>query len=496
MAKIRIGLGSEFNLNNSNLGLGVTNPQVRLDVDGTVKSKDFEVTGVTSFTAYEGFLRSDHQIDGDLTLNTGQGLNASLSGEIIVKDGVTVTVGAIGLGTTSVGVGTELITNTIDSNAVNLAGGSEIECLKVYDTFTPPSGGTNERPYAPKPGELYYNYDFKTIEFHDGYGWRQVDNTTRSGRAVFFGGYIGSGGTRTESMDLINISTLGNSINFGNLESARTDTQGCSDGTRGLCAGGYHPARLTDTEYVTLASAGNSIQFGDLAQARNAFGGCSSSTRGLFAGGATPNAGAPSELQIDYFQISTLGTALDFGDSATSRAGLSGGIPSSTRAVWGAGTNRVGNPSTVTAVTMMDYSTFASKGNAVEFGNEILSRTTGNGCSSGTRGVFAGGYGSGAIHSSPTSEEMGRKMSYITIASTGNAIEFGELSERRSYIGSNSTSTRGIWTGGSNYPTHYDSIEYVQFSSLGNALDFGNLHSTKGYMSGSASDSHGGLGGF
>ena len=83
---------------------------------------------------------------------------------------------------TSVGVGTELITNTIDSNAVNLAGGSEIECLKVYNTFTPPSGGTNERPYAPKPGELYYNYDFKTIEFFDGYGWRQVDNTTRSGR--------------------------------------------------------------------------------------------------------------------------------------------------------------------------------------------------------------------------------------------------------------------------------------------------------------------------
>ena len=129
MAKIRIGLGSEFNLNNSNLGLGVTNPQVRLDVDGTVKSKDFEVTGVTSFTAYEGFLRSDHQIDKDLTLNTGQGLNASLSGEIIVKDGVTVTVGAIGLGTTSVGVGTELITNTIDSNETNLAGESQIECL-------------------------------------------------------------------------------------------------------------------------------------------------------------------------------------------------------------------------------------------------------------------------------------------------------------------------------------------------------------------------------
>ena len=80
--------------------------------------------------------------------------------------------------------------NTIilDTTDINLAGGSEIECLKVYNTFTPPAGGTNERPYAPKPGELYYNYDFKTIEFFDGYGWRQVDNTTRSGRGVFMGG--------------------------------------------------------------------------------------------------------------------------------------------------------------------------------------------------------------------------------------------------------------------------------------------------------------------
>ena len=105
-----------------------------------------------------------------------------MSGEIIVGTGVTVTIGAVGLGTTSVGVGTHTIQNNIDTTDINLAGGSQIECLKVYNTFTPPNGGTNERPYAPKPGELYYNYDFKTIEFFDGYGWRQVDNTTRSGR--------------------------------------------------------------------------------------------------------------------------------------------------------------------------------------------------------------------------------------------------------------------------------------------------------------------------
>ena len=497
MASIRRGYSDDFTLKNNSVGIGTSTGQEALDViDGAVKGQDLKVTGISSFTAYEGFLRSDQQIVENTTLSFDQGPSASLSGEIIVGTGVTVTIASVGLGTTMVGVGTHTIENTIDTTDATRAGGSEIECLKVYNTFTPPSGGTNQRPEAPKPGELYYNYDFKTIEFFDGYGWRQVDNTTRSGRAVFFGGYIGATGTnRTKSMDLITIPTLGNSVYFGDLESARNDTQGCSDGTRGLCAGGYYPARLTDTEYITLASAGNSIQFGDLDEARNTPGGCSSSTRGLFAGGFNDNAGAPSVLQIDYFQISTLGNALDFGDSATSRS-VSGGIPSSTRAVWGAGTNRVGNPVTTTAVSMMDYSTFASKGNAVEFGNDILPRDTGNGCSSGTRGVFAGGYGSPAIYSSSSGKELARKMSYITIASTGNAIEFGELSAIRIYVGSDSTSTRGIWTGGSNYPAHYDDIEYIQFSSLGNTIDFGNLHSFKGYMTGSASDSHGGLGGF
>ena len=53
----------------------------------------------------------------------------------------------------------------------------------------PPVGGTADRPTDVKPGMVYYNKDFKTIEFWDGNFWKQVDNTTRSGRGVF-GGYI------------------------------------------------------------------------------------------------------------------------------------------------------------------------------------------------------------------------------------------------------------------------------------------------------------------
>ena len=426
MAKIRIGLGSEFNLNNSNLGLGVTNPQVRLDVDGTVKSKDFEVTGVTSFTAYEGFLRSDHQIDGDLTLNTGQGLNASLSGEIIVKDGVTVTVGAIGLGTTSVGVGTELITNTIDSNAVNLAGGSEIECLKVYNTFTPPSGGTNERPYAPKPGELYYNYDFKTIEFFDGYGWRQVDNTTTAGRAYYFGGSH-PGLQSTSQIEFVNLSTFGNSQYFGDLSITMGRNAGCGSNVRGISAGGT-PNGGDTIEYFTLSSGGGGgADFGNLLASQDRFDACSSSTRGIFMCGSNP---APSKSNVlQYIEIATIGNALDFGDLTVVRE-FAGGCSSPVRGICAGGNT---GPSSFTLA--IDVFTIAAKGNATDFGDLIEASREASAASNSVRGVIAGGYGSDGRHD---------VIQFITIATNGGAEYFGDLSIARVSPGGLSDSHGGL----------------------------------------------------
>ena len=474
MAKIRIGLGSEFNLNNSNLGLGVTNPQVRLDVDGTVKSKDFEVTGVTSFTAYEGFLRSDHQIDGDLTLNTGQGLNASLSGEIIVKDGVTVTVGAIGLGTTSVGVGTELITNTIDSNAVNHAGGSQIECLKVYNTFTPPSGGTNDRPYAPKPGELYYNYDFKTIEFHDGYGWRQVDNTTRSGRG-FFGG--GNSPSKESVIDQVNISSLGNATRFGDMTTGMNQAAGTASETRGLLSGGYSQdsVRSDNIDYFTMASSGTAIDFGNLTDGRSHPGGCSSSTRSLIASGYP----SPDYTNvIDYVEIATVGNAVDFGDVTLKRDELTG-LSSPTRGIFAGGSN----PS---RQSLIEFVTIASKGDAIDFGN--LTRASGYPCGGGNgiRGIVVAG-------NTPSVTDF---IDQITIATTGNAVDFGGTCALAMVNrgGSACTKTRMVFGGGAT-PTTSNHIEYITINSSGNGIDFGDLSIAR-VSPGGLSDSHGGLGGF
>ena len=488
MANIRIGLDTEFNLNNNNLGINTTTPQERLDVAGVAKAKDLEVTGVSSFTAYEGFLRSDNQIDESINLEFGNGINASLSGEIIVKDGTTVTVGAVGLGTTSVGAGTHTIQSNIDTTDVNLAGGSQIECLKVFNTFTPPNGGTNERPSAPKPGQLYYNFDFKTIEFFDGYGWRQVDYTTRSGRSVWAGGYT-DGNVRTKEMTGIDIPTLGNSYYFGDLaRNLTTDGRGFGSAVRGVFAGGYgiqtpggSSGRLDDIDYTTIASLGNAVDFGNLTIARNGLSAVSSSTRGIIATGAS-NQGSPGATNstnvMEYVEISTLGNALDFGDLIKERVG-SGGVNSSTRGIFGAGDDYHGGWQ-YTALGQLDYITMASKGNSVDFGSDI-DRIIGAACGNDVRGCWAGGYITSQYSGSPASREAARRMTYVTISTFGNAIDFGNLTSGiRMYIGGASTKTRGIFTGGSQYPVHYNEIDYIQFSSLRDRIDFGYLHKNKG----------------
>ena len=508
MASIRRGYSDDFTLKNNSVGIGTSAGQEALDVvGGTVKGQDLKVIGVSSFTAYEGFLRADHQIAENTTLSFDQGPSASLSGEIIVGAGVTVTIASVGLGTTVVGVGTLTTVNDVTTTDFTRAGGSEIECLKVYNTFTPPSGGTNERPYAPKPGELYYNYDFKTIEFFDGNGWRQVDYTTSSGRSVWAGGYT-DGNVRTKEIMLINISTLGNSTYFGDLNrNVGTDSQGAGSAVRGIFAGGYGvqtpgggSGRLDDIEYVTLASEGNGIDFGNLTVPRNGFGAVSSSTRGIFAGGAT-NSMSPGNTQstntMEYVEISTLGSSLDFGDLFKERICSGGLVNNATRGIFGAGDDYHTPGWQGTSLGQLDAINMASKGNSVDFGNDAICRIIAGGCSNEVRGCWGGGYVSSLISSGTAQKEAARAMTFVTISSFGNAVEFGTLTSGwRSYIGAASTKTRGIWTGGSQYPVHHKTIDYIQFASLGDTLDFGELYRNKGYMNGSTSDSHGGLGGF
>ena len=81
---------------------------------------------------------------------------------------------------------------------------------------------------------------------------------------------------------------------------------------------------------------------------------------------------------------------------------------------------------------------------------------------------------------------------YITIGSTGNASDFGDLSAAKTRPGAASSLVRGVFAGGETQSTAVNVIEYVTISSTGNASDFGDLPVAKWYFSG-CSNCHGGI---
>ena len=118
--------------------------------------------------------------------------------------------------------------------------------------------------------------------------------------------------------------------------------------------------------------------------------------------------------------------------------------------------------------------TIASKGNAIDFdGNLTANRRFVTGCSSSTRGIFMGG-------SEPTRVNT---IDYIEMGTTGvNASDFGDLTEAKDCGGGGSWSngTRGGVMGGyTSVPSNSTKVEYVTIASTGSATDFGDTIESK-----------------
>ena len=148
----------------------------------------------------------------------------------------------------------------------------------------------------------------------------------------------------------------------------------------------------------------------------------------------------------------------------------------------------------------IDYVTIATTGNATDFGDTTIATAAGASCSSATRALFAGGY-----NSTPAPSTKYNTIDYVTIASTGDATDFGDLSLAGSYFSATSNGTRGIF--GSrmdNQPfTGNVTIDSVIIASTGNAVNWGDHHRMdsgphdgqplKRRTAALMSDSHGGI---
>ena len=218
--------------------------------------------------------------------------------------------------------------------------------------------------------------------------------------------------------------------------------------------------------------------------------------RGVFAGGATPT----KINVIDTVQIATTANATDFGDLSLAKNGVAA-LASATRGVFGGGY-------TPTAQSTIEYLNFQSQGGVNDFGDLLSTNQDQMSGSNNTIGIFSreretqfitlastgdatdfGGnttvsryygmqsncspirmvIGGGAIPSSVVGT-----IDFFTFATRGDAVAFGEMSVARKGYGAGGNSTRGIFAGGYT-PTILDTIDFITIASEGNATDFGNL---------------------
>jgi len=454
MAEFRQGYLDDYTQNITGVGIGTSSPNAKLEIIGGTTSQDLNVTGIATFTSVSGFIKKHTDYVENVTIDAGD--SGTLSGEIVVGSGLTMTVGSAA--TSSQGT---------------------VDALKVYDMFQPPSGGTNQRP-AGKPGALFYNFDFKTIEFFDGNSWRQVDNISTAGRAVFVGGSPATSATIIES---VSIPSLGNATDFATLNVKFVQGGGCSNKTRGLIAGGENPSIHDAISYWNMQAGGTAVDFGNLTgnRRRTQENGCSSSTRGMWFGGWD---GSNTVNTIDYVEISTIGNAIDFGDINVGIRESGAALSSSVRAVFAGGRNQPAN----LALNDIVFANIASKGNTTTFGNLNRLLFSQSAAANSVRGIFAGGGLPGGIYTT--------EISFITIASEGDASEFGNLQTGRQYLAATANQTRSVIAGGTTPAgTKLNIIEYITIASSGNASDFGDLGEGRQEFSG-CSDSHGGLGGY
>ena len=404
MATFRVGVGS-FNIKDGAVGFGTEIDGLgNLRVKGVTKTTGSIVSGASTLTRYSGFAAD----------NISQLENITLTSEV-------GTIGDI-----VVGVGTSVI---ISSGSTVTVG--TVESVSIGTHFSPPKGGIEERGQDFVEGMMRFNTDLNTMEFYNGNEWRQFtyisdiqNSPSGRGRGVFAGGNTPS---KVSEIDFVNISSLGNANNFGDLTTGINQVAGSASEVRGLYGGGWDGSTRQDrNEYITIASEGNAIDFGNLTQGRSHAGACNSSTRSLVGAGYGPN----RRNEIDYVEIATIGNSIDFGDTVTSRDELAG-FSSPVVGIFAGGGLSSGKDETI------DFVTIASKGNAVKFGDTVGMANGGGrmNCASTTRAVTSGGGTHPSYHN---------QIGYIEIATGGTAVDHSGLTQQRGYGGGLSNAHGGL----------------------------------------------------
>ena len=177
---------------------------------------------------------------------------------------------------------------------------------------------------------------------------------------------------------------------------------------------------------------------------------------------------------IDFVTIATTSNATDFGDTTSARQ-QPAGASNQTRGIIAGGKSPASNPA---GVNTIEFITIASTGNGQDFGDLLATQAGHFGLSSPTRAIFAGGY-------TPAATNV---IQFITIATSSDASNFGDLTSARGGGAGGANLTRGLFYTGSDNSSLVNTIDFITIASTGDATDFGDAVNTRGEITGCCSD--------
>ena len=266
--------------------------------------------------------------------------------------------------------------------------------------------------------------------------------------------------------------------------STDTPNLGTSDdttpGPRGVFPGGRtgSTSMTDDMDYINISSTGDALDFGDLLTDSFEAGACSSSTRGIKFGGR-PFPSSTTQDNIEAYIFASTGSIQDIEDLRSASLYSSGASNETRGLIMGGLISSPYNGGT----NNIDYITIASFGESLEFGDLSFDHPGGmNQANSPTRGIFAGGF---APHNGPPGQPSApslatTKIQFVTIPTLGNSQSFGDLTNLTTYTSGASNSIRGIYAG--NGATPQTTIEVITIPSGGNGVKFGDLTTSKQAM--------------
>ena len=367
------------------------------------------------------------------------------------------------------------ITNLAGSGKPNLPVAPTVgnnAAISTLNTHSYTSSGTE--PSSPKNGALwwdsgnekvfvYIDGEFKEIELNAS---SSSGNAWSGGRAIFAGGDTGS---YLNTIQYSAIQTTGNTADFGDLTVARDWASMGSNSSRGLTLGGNANNTI---DYVTIGTTGNATDFGDLLTALFNHSSCSDGTKAFTFGGTLTGVSPTYTDQIQQTVIATTGNATDFGDTTVSSR-YNSCCSDATRAVVA-----IGESTNNTYQNIMEYITTASAGNATDFGDISTNRGQMGSTNDATRGLFAGGWGGNSNTGGDGGSTAGsryNRIEYITIQTTGNVTDFGDMNNLNLRMACCADTTRALLAGGYDGSSRINVIDYVTVQTTGNATDYGDL---------------------